>query len=385
MKTRITELLGIEYPVVQGAMARIADGGLAGAVSEAGGLGIIACGGARPEWIREQVARARALTSKPIGINVMLMDPRASEVAELVCELGVEVVTTGAGSPANYMKMWKEAGVKVVPVVASSALAARMERLGADAVVAEGTEAGGHIGELTTMALVPSVAAAVSIPVIAAGGIVDGRGMLAAFALGAEGVQCGTRFLTVEECGVHEAWKEKVLKAKDSDTIVTGRGTGHPVRGLKNKFARECRKIEMAATSGEELEGMYAGSLARAVAGDVENGSVMAGQVVLGADVLRNLPMHDASGNVEEPKASPLPDDPRFAHLTDREHDIVELVAEELDNREIAAKLFLSEGTVRNRISGILAKTHISNRTKLAIEWLTSHDRHIHDHHIEVR
>ena len=279
MKTRITELLGIEYPVVQGAMARIADGGLAGAVSEAGGLGIIACGGARPEWIREQVARARALTSKPIGINVMLMDPRASEVAELVCELGVEVVTTGAGSPANYMKMWKDAGVKVVPVVASSALAARMERLGADAVVAEGTEAGGHIGELTTMALVPSVAAAVSIPVIAAGGIVDGRGMLAAFALGAEGVQCGTRFLTVEECSVHEAWKEKVLKAKDSDTIVTGRGTGHPVRGLKNKFARECRKIEMAATSGEELEGMYAGSLARAVAGDVENGSVMAGQV----------------------------------------------------------------------------------------------------------
>ena len=279
MKTRITELLGIEYPVVQGAMARIADGGLAGAVSEAGGLGIIACGGARPEWIREQVARARALTSKPIGINVMLMDPRAGEVAELVCELGVEVVTTGAGSPANYVKMWKEAGVKVVPVVASSALAARMERLGADAVVAEGTEAGGHIGELTTMALVPSVCAAVSIPVIAAGGIVDGRGMLAAFALGAEGVQCGTRFLTVEECSVHEAWKEKVLKAKDSDTIVTGRGTGHPVRGLKNKFARECRKIEMAATSGEELEGMYAGSLARAVAGDVENGSVMAGQV----------------------------------------------------------------------------------------------------------
>lgn len=279
MKTRVTELLGIEYPVVQGAMARIADGGLAGAVSAAGGLGIIACGGARPEWIREQVARARALTNKPIGINVMLMDPRAAEVAELVCELGVEVVTTGAGSPANYMGMWKEAGVKVVPVVASSALAARMERLGADAVVAEGAEAGGHIGELTTMALVPSVCAAVSIPVIAAGGIVDGRGMLAAFALGAEGVQCGTRFLTVEECSVHEAWKEKVLKAKDSDTIVTGRGTGHPVRGLKNKFARECRKIEMAATSGEELEGMYAGSLARAVAGDVENGSVMAGQV----------------------------------------------------------------------------------------------------------
>ncbi len=279
MKTRITELLGIEYPVVQGAMARIADGGLAGAVSEAGGLGIIACGGARPEWIREEVARARALTSKPIGMNVMLMDPRADEVAELGVELGVEVVTTGAGSPANYMKAWKEAGVKVVPVVASSALAARMERLGADAVVAEGTEAGGHIGELTTMALIPAVCEKVSIPVIGAGGIVDGRGMLAAFALGAEGVQCGTRFLTVEECGVHEAWKEKVLAAKDSDTIVTGRGTGHPVRGLKNKFARECRKMELAAQSGEELEGMYAGSLARAVAGDVENGSVMAGQV----------------------------------------------------------------------------------------------------------
>ena len=279
MKTRITELLGIEYPVVQGAMARIADGGLAGAVSAAGGLGIIACGGASLEWIREEVARARALTDKPIGINVMLMDPRAAEVAELVCELGVEVVTTGAGSPANYMAAWKEAGVKVVPVVASAALAARMERLGADAVVAEGTEAGGHIGELATMALIPAVCQAVSIPVIGAGGIADGRGMLAAFALGAEGVQCGTRFLTVEECSVHEAWKEKVLKAKDSDTIVTGRGTGHPVRGLKNKFARECRKLEMAAQSGEELEGMYAGSLARAVAGDVENGSVMAGQV----------------------------------------------------------------------------------------------------------
>lgn len=279
MKTRITELLGIEYPVVQGAMARIADGGLAGAVSEAGGLGIIACGGARPEWIREQVARARSLTSKPIGINVMLMDPRASEVAELVCELGVEVVTTGAGSPANYMKMWKEAGVKVVPVVASSALAARMERLGADAVVAEGTEAGGHIGELTTMALVPSVAAAVSIPVIAAGGIVDGRGMLAAFALGAEGVQAGTRFLTVDECTIADAYKERVIAAKDADTIVTGRGSGHPVRCLKNKFARTVRKLEGdVAANGDELEAMYVGSLRRAVEGDVDNGTMMAGQ-----------------------------------------------------------------------------------------------------------
>ena len=279
MKTRITELLGIEYPVVQGAMARIADGGLAGAVSAAGGLGIIACGGASLEWIREEVARARALTDKPIGINVMLMDPRAAEVAELVCELGVEVVTTGAGSPANYMAAWKEAGVKVVPVVASAALAARMERLGADAVVAEGTEAGGHIGELTTMALVPAVCAAVSIPVIGAGGIADGRGMLAAFALGAEGVQCGTRFLTVEECTVCDPWKEKVLKAKDSDTIVTGRGTGHPVRGLKNKFARECRKRELACSNPADLEGMYAGSLRRAVEGDMETGSILAGQI----------------------------------------------------------------------------------------------------------
>ena len=279
MKTRVTELLGIEVPVVQGAMARIADASLAGAVSEAGGLGIIACGGAPLDWVEEQVRIARSITDKPIGANVMLMDPNAGETAELLAKLRVDVITTGAGSPANYMQLWKDAGIKVVPVVASSALAVRMERLGADAVVAEGTEAGGHIGELTTMALIPAVCDAVSIPVIAAGGIADGRGMAAAFALGAEGVQCGTRFLTVEECGVHEAWKEKVLKAKDSDTIVTGRGTGHPVRGLKNKFARECRKIEMAATSGEELEGMYAGSLARAVAGDVENGSVMAGQV----------------------------------------------------------------------------------------------------------
>ena len=280
MKTRITELLGIEYPVVQGAMARIADGGLAGAVSEAGGLGIIACGGARPEWIREQVARARALTSKPIGINVMLMDPRASEVAELVCELGVEVVTTGAGSPANYMDMWKEAGIKVVPVVATTALAKRMERLGADAVVAEGTESGGHVGELTTMALVPAVCDAVSIPVIAAGGIADGRGVAAAFALGAEGVQMGTRFLTVEECTVSDAYKERVLAAKDSDTIVTGRGSGHPVRCLKNKFSRNVRKLEADLTkNGDELEAMYVGSLRRAVEGDVDNGSMMAGQV----------------------------------------------------------------------------------------------------------
>lgn len=279
MKTRVTELLGIEVPVVQGAMARIADANLAGAVSEAGGLGIIACGGAPLDWVEEQVRIARSITDKPIGANVMLMDPNAAQTAELLAKLRVDVITTGAGSPANYMQLWKDAGIKVVPVVASSALAARMERLGADAVVAEGTEAGGHIGELTTMALIPAVCDAVSIPVIAAGGIADGRGMAAAFALGAEGVQAGTRFLTVDECTIADAYKERVIAAKDADTIVTGRGSGHPVRCLKNKFARTVRKLEGdVAANGDELEAMYVGSLRRAVEGDVDNGTMMAGQ-----------------------------------------------------------------------------------------------------------
>ena len=279
MKTRVTELLGIEVPVVQGAMARIADASLAGAVSEAGGLGIIACGGAPLDWVEEQVRIARSMTDKPIGANVMLMDPNAAQTAELLAKLRVDVITTGAGSPANYMQLWKDAGIKVVPVVASSALAARMERLGADAVVAEGTEAGGHIGELTTMALIPAVCDAVSIPVIAAGGIADGRGMAAAFALGAEGVQVGTRFLTVDECTISDAYKERVIAAKDADTIVTGRGSGHPVRCLKNKFARTVRKLEGdVAANGDELEAMYVGSLKRAVEGDVDNGTMMAGQ-----------------------------------------------------------------------------------------------------------
>ena len=279
MKTRVTELLGIEVPVVQGAMARIADASLAGAVSEAGGLGIIACGGAPLDWVEEQVRIARSITDKPIGANVMLMDPNAAQTAELLAKLRVDVITTGAGSPANYMQLWKDAGIKVVPVVASSALAARMERLGADAVVAEGTEAGGHIGELTTMALIPAVCDAVSIPVIAAGGIADGRGMAAAFALGAEGVQAGTRFLTVDECTIADAYKERVIAAKDADTIVTGRGSGHPVRCLKNKFARTVRKLEGdVAANGDELEAMYVGSLRRAVEGDVDNGTMMAGQ-----------------------------------------------------------------------------------------------------------
>lgn len=280
MNTRVTELLGIEVPVIQGAMARIADASLAGAVSAAGGLGIIACGGAPLDWVEEQVRIARSMTDNPIGANVMLMDPNAAETAELLAKLRVDVITTGAGSPANYMAMWKEAGIKVVPVVASSALAARMERLGADAVVAEGTEAGGHIGELTTMALVPAVCDAVSIPVIAAGGIADGRGVAAAFALGAEGVQVGTRFLTVEECTIADAYKERVIAAKDADTIVTGRGSGHPVRCLKNKFARKVRSLEGdVAQNGDELEAMYVGSLRRAVEGDVDNGTMMAGQV----------------------------------------------------------------------------------------------------------
>ena len=279
MKTRVTELLGIEVPVVQGAMARIADASLAGAVSEAGGLGIIACGGAPLDWVEEQVRIARSMTDKPIGANVMLMDPNAAQTAELLAKLRVDVITTGAGSPANYMQLWKDAGIKVVPVVASSALAARMERLGADAVVAEGTEAGGHIGELTTMALIPAVCDAVSIPVIAAGGIADGRGMAAAFALGAEGVQAGTRFLTVDECTIADAYKERVIAAKDADTIVTGRGSGHPVRCLKNKFARTVRKLEGdVAANGDELEAMYVVSLKRAVEGDVDNGTMMAGQ-----------------------------------------------------------------------------------------------------------
>ena len=280
MKTRVTELLGIEQPIIQGAMAWIADARLAAAVSNAGGLGIIACGSAPLSWVREQIELARSLTEKPFGVNIMLMNPDAPELAQLLAELKVPVITTGAGSPAPYVEMWKEAGSKVVPVVASAALAKRMERCGADAVIAEGCEAGGHIGELTTMALTPAVCEAVSIPVISAGGVADGRGMVAAFALGAEGVQIGTRFLTAHECGIHEAYKQKVLAAKDSDTIVTGRDNGHPVRQLKNKFARGIRKMETdSQVSLDEVEQALAGSLHRAVTGDVENGSLMSGQV----------------------------------------------------------------------------------------------------------
>lgn len=284
VKTRITELLGIEKPIIQGAMAWIADASLAAAVSEAGGLGIIACGSAPLSWVEDQVRQARAKTNKPIGANVMLMNPEAPELARLLADLRVEVVTTGAGSPAPYIEMWKAAGMKVVPVIASTAHAKKMERAGADAVVAEGQEAGGHIGELTTMALTPAVCDAVSIPVITAGGVADGRGMAAAFALGAEGVQVGTRFLTAEECTVADAYKQKIVDAGDADTIVTGRYSGHPVRQLKNAFSRKAKKLEAGAEAGNaqdvaELEAMLAGSLRRAVEGDVKEGSVMAGQV----------------------------------------------------------------------------------------------------------
>lgn len=280
LSTRVTEALGIEYPIIQGGMAWIANARLAAAVSEAGGLGIIACGSAPVEWVREQIAEARSLTGKPFGVNVMLMNPEAPELAKLVAEMKVPVVTTGAGNPGTYMEEWQAAGCKVVPVVASAALAKRMERCGATAVIAEGCEAGGHIGELTTMALTPAVCDEVSIPVITAGGVADGRGMAAAFALGAEGVQVGTRFLTAHECCIAPAYKEKILKAKDSDTIVTGRAGGHPVRGLKNRFAREVRAAEAdPAKSTEELEHALAGSLRRAVEGDVVTGSLMSGQV----------------------------------------------------------------------------------------------------------
>ena len=280
MNTRITELLGIEAPIIQGAMARIADASLAGAVSAAGGLGIIACGGAPLEWVEQQVAAARKITDKPIGANVMLMDPNAAELARLLVDLKIDVVTTGAGSPANYMDMWKEAGIKVVPVVATTALAKRMERLGADAVVAEGTESGGHVGEMTTMALVPQVVDAVDVPVIAAGGIADGRQLAAAFALGACGVQVGTCLLVSEECPVHENYKAALLRAKDSDTIVTGRIGGTPVRVLKNRMSREYVRQEKAGADKMELEKYTLGSLRRAVfEGDTATGSLMAGQV----------------------------------------------------------------------------------------------------------
>lgn len=280
MKTALTELLNIEYPVIQGGMSWVAEYHLAGAVSEAGGLGLIAAGGAPVEWIREQIREAKKLTDKPVGVNIMLMHPQADEIAGVMVEEGVQVVTTGAGSPEKYMSIWKEAGIKVIPVVASVALAKRMERCGADAVIAEGCEAGGHIGELTTMVLVPQIVDAVNIPVIAAGGIADGRGMAAAFMLGAAGVQMGTHFVVTKECTVHQNYKDCIIKAKDIDTKVTGRTTGHPVRCLRNNMTKEYLAKEAAGASLEELELLTLGGLKKCVVdGDVQNGSLMAGQI----------------------------------------------------------------------------------------------------------
>ncbi len=280
MKTRITELLGIEYPVIQGGMAWVAEYHLAAAVSEAGGLGLIGAASAPPEIVREQIREAKKLTDKPIGVNVMLLNPNAEEVAKIVIEEGVKVVTTGAGNPGKYMEMWKNAGVKVIPVVASVAMAKLMERAGADAVVAEGMESGGHIGEATTMTLVPQVADAVKIPVVAAGGIADGRGMAAAMMLGAEAVQMGTVFVTAKESIVHSNYKQKIIGAKDNDSEVTGRSTGHPVRSIRNKMSREYLRLEKEGASFEELEHLTLGSLRNAVMdGDVVNGTVMAGQI----------------------------------------------------------------------------------------------------------
>ena len=277
-KSRVCQLLDIEYPIFQGGMAWIADASLAAAVSEAGGLGIIT-GTAPTDWVRDEIRKAKKLTNKPFGVNIMLMDVHADEIAKMVCEEGVKVVTTGAGSPGKYMEMWKSHGVKVIPVVASVALAKRMEKAGADAIIAEGTESGGHVGQLTTMALVPQVVDAVNIPVLAAGGIGDGRGVAASFMLGAEGVQLGTRFLVAKECTVHQNYKNRVIKAKDIDTEVTGRSTGHPIRVIKNKLTREFMKLEKEGASVDQLEELGRGCLSKAVKGDVDFGSVMAGQI----------------------------------------------------------------------------------------------------------
>lgn len=280
MKTRITELLGIEYPIIQGGMAWVAEYNLAAAVSNAGGFGIIGAASAPPEIVREQIRKCKELTDKPFGVNVMLMNPNAEEVAKIVIEEGVKAVTTGAGNPAKYIPMWKEASVKVMPVVASVAMAVMMERAGVDAVVAEGMESGGHIGQTTTMALLPQVVDAVNIPVIGAGGIADGRGFAAAIMLGAEAVQMGTAFLVAKENIVHENYRNKVIAAKDIDSVVTGTSTGHPVRGLRNHMTKEYLRLEKEGATIEELEQITLGALRRAVIdGDAKDGTVMAGQI----------------------------------------------------------------------------------------------------------
>lgn len=278
--TSITELIGIKYPLFQGGMAWVADYHIAAAVSNAGGLGIIGCGGADENWIRDQIHKCREMTDKPFGVNVMLMNPRAPQIAEVLAEEKVKVVTTGAGSAGQFIPMWKEAGIIVIPVVASVALAKKMEKDGADAVIAEGTESGGHVGELTTMALVPQVVDAVNIPVIAAGGIADGRGIAAAYMLGACGVQCGTVFCASEEVNIHQNYKDMIVKAKDTSTRVTGRKAGAPVRQIRNQLTNKFIELENSNASFEEIESLGVGALRRAVVdGDVKTGTVMAGQI----------------------------------------------------------------------------------------------------------
>ena len=277
---KLNELLGIEFPIIQGGMANVATGKFAAAVSNAGALGLVAGGGLDAEALRAEIRDAKAATDKPFGVNLMLMNPHIDELAKVVVEEGVQVVTTGAGNPGKYVPAWKEAGIKVFPVVAAPVLAKRLERYGIDGEIAEGTESGGHVGEMTTMALVPQVADAVSVPVIAAGGIADGRQLAAAFALGACGVQVGTVLLASEECPIHDNYKQTVLKAGANDTVVTGRSGGAPVRVLKNKMAREYLRMEKQNLPLEEMEKLTLGSLRRAVFdGDVDTGSFMAGQV----------------------------------------------------------------------------------------------------------
>lgn len=279
ISTRINEIVGIEYPLFQGGMAWISDGRLAAAVSEAGGLGIIASGNAPADYVLEQIRTAASLTDKPFGVNLMLMSPYADEIAEIIAREKVKVVTTGAGNPLKYMKKWKEAGAAVIPVVASVAMAKLMTRVGASALIAEGTESGGHIGELSTIALVPQVCSCTDLPVIAAGGIADGRGFAAAFMLGAEGVQMGTRFLLAEECDIHRNYKDRLIKAGDLDTVVTGRRLGHPIRSLKTPFSREYAKAEYSDISDEDLEKMGEGTVRLAAKeGDVSRGTFLAGQ-----------------------------------------------------------------------------------------------------------
>lgn len=280
LKTKLCELLEIEYPIIQGGMAWVAYAELAAAVSEAGGLGVIGAGHAPAEWVREQIRIVKERTSKPFGVNVMLMSSFVKEVMEVVVQERVRVVTTGAGNPGVYMSALKEAGSKVIPVVASVALAQRLTRLGIDAIIAEGMESGGHVGELTTMALVPQVVDAIKVPVIAAGGIFDGRGLVAALSLGAVGVQMGTRFMSAAECPIHPAIKEQLIKAKDRDTVVTGRSTGHPVRVLRNKLTRQFEEMEKQGVDPAELEKLGVGKMRSAMQdGDIEYGSLMAGQV----------------------------------------------------------------------------------------------------------